>query len=123
MVEHYKIRRKSDGFFSEGGQGGWKGAYIKFSKKGKTWTTRGAVSNHFAQFNATKDIPTYKDCEIVVYEVNPIEVMSYPVSDWALADSTIRQKELDEQRAKEYVARSKEKEKAELLKRLAELNK
>jgi len=44
----YRIRRKSDGLYSTGGQ------YIYWTKKGKTWNSIGAVSSHIAG--------TYNEC-------------------------------------------------------------
>ena len=41
----YKIRRKSDGLFSSGGMD------PDWSKKGKVWTSKGHLKNHFRLFN------------------------------------------------------------------------
>lgn len=59
----YKIRRKSDGLFSAGGYS------PSWTKKGKIWTTRAALTNHLAMCTRTN----YKDCEIIEYEVVQIE--------------------------------------------------
>lgn len=77
----YKIRRKTDGLYSKGG------TYPTFSKTGKTWNTRGALSNHFALLNdpyyrRMDRSRIYEDCEIVVIEVVPTEVNTMPVSAW-----------------------------------------
>jgi len=64
-----------------------------------------AVSNHL-NLVESRD---YKNAEIVEIIVTEQEDRSYPVSEWALADSTIRAKELEIQRRKE-----REKELAQL---------
>lgn len=79
----YKIRRKSDGLYSTGGQ------YVYWTKKGKTWNSISALSSHLAgtysQYLVHKaytsevtginldELPSnhpYKDCEIVEAEVD-----------------------------------------------------
>ena len=58
MNNVYKIRRKSDGKFSEGGQ--WPG----FAKNGKIWKTMAHIKAHLALVKSYRQSP-YHDCEIV----------------------------------------------------------
>lgn len=51
----YKIKRKSDGFFSTGGSS------PRFNNKGKVWKKLGHLNSHLSQIK--EDV--YKDCEIV----------------------------------------------------------
>ena len=87
----FKIRRKSDGKFSSGG------SEPTFTKRGKIWTTRGAVTLHLRQVSALPKSskfsgPTsidgmtvfnhvYENAEIIEYETRevgePILVMDY----------------------------------------------
>ena len=79
----YKIRRKSDGLFSMGGDS------PKFNKNGKVWKQIGHLKNHLAiikqylnsssQHIANDMIQKYKNCEIVEYEI--VERNAYPVND------------------------------------------
>lgn len=87
----YKIREKESGLYSNGGM------HPNWSKKGKIWNTRGAVSNHLRIASSHY----YKNAEIVEFFISETEDVSYPVSDWSLADSTIRAKKFEEQRRKE----------------------
>ncbi|HNC56680.1 MAG TPA: hypothetical protein PLP33_14630 [Leptospiraceae bacterium] len=59
----YKIRRKSDGLFSQGGN------WPDFSKLGKIWKTKGHLTNHLKQVRHSD----YEDCEIVPYAIVEIE--------------------------------------------------
>lgn len=57
----YKIKRRRDGLFSTGGSS------PTFTKKGKVWTSRGAVTSHL---NLVNNIwYWYRDCDLVEYEV------------------------------------------------------
>jgi hypothetical protein len=68
----YKIRRKSDGLYSNGGQ------EPIFSKRGKIWMGVGDIKNHF---NVIRKCHTskkylevlYKGCEIVTFILNPMD--------------------------------------------------
>jgi hypothetical protein len=89
----YKIRRKSDGLFSTGG------IAPAFSPKGKTWTNRGALTNHlvlirgqierarryielypqsYSRINSSLST-LYNDCEVVEFELVEIERATEPV--------------------------------------------
>lgn len=59
----YRIRTK-DGLFSSGG------TCPRFTKKGKTWTTSGAVTLHLQQLSK-QTLLAYNQhgCEVVAYEV------------------------------------------------------
>ena len=59
----YKIRRATDGLFSTGG------TVPSFNKKGKTWSHRGHVSSHLSQLSDKQKSHSYKDCEVVAYEI------------------------------------------------------
>lgn len=71
----YKIKRK-DGAYSKGG------TRQSFGPKGKIWTSKGALSNHFAQFNK-RDLKWYNEnCEIVEYELSETELVTVSISDY-----------------------------------------
>ena len=66
----FKIRRRSDGLYSKGG------STPQFSKQGKTWTSKSALSGHFAiireydRYRKTNTFATvYADCEVVEYAI------------------------------------------------------
>mgnify|MGYP006928179905 CR=1 FL=1 len=56
----YKIRRKSDGFFSNGG------STPGFTKRGKLWKGMGPLNNHI---NILYKPSVYADCELVTFEL------------------------------------------------------
>lgn len=65
----YKIRRKSDGYYSCGS------CPARFSKNGKVWSSIGALKNHLVLFEQNRysyidfwKQSGYDDCEIVCYE-------------------------------------------------------
>lgn len=86
----YKIQRNSDGLFSSGG------ITPSFSRGGKTWSSKGALMGHLAQFYNTnydkkekigashiypRELPlpfVYEDCTIVTFQV-----LTTPVEGWA----------------------------------------
>ena len=68
----YKIRRKSDGLYSNGG------ADPVFNKRGKMWMGIGDIKNHFnviREYHKTKTYLEwlYKNCEIVTFMVTPTD--------------------------------------------------
>jgi len=63
----YKIRRKSDGFFSIGG------SYPSFNKDGKLWTNLGHLKRHLSILTVRTIDYKYSDCDIVEYELREIE--------------------------------------------------
>jgi hypothetical protein len=76
----YMIQRNSDGLFSSGGQ------YVHWSKKGKAWSSIGALKNHLHQFHdwrgqKLKDFP-YTDCTIVEMERVVVIKPSANLDDW-----------------------------------------
>lgn len=113
----YKIRRKTDGLFSSGG------TYPTFSKKGKTWTARGHVTSHLSQFGDRKKEQYYKNCEVVRIEIQEVDADVTDVVDWSPTESTIRAKELQEQRQLEWEHERKQQEIKALEKKLAALKK
>jgi hypothetical protein len=66
----YKIRRKSDGLFSDGGSRG------RFSKKGTYWLSIGALKNHFNSLKIPDWLKYYGDCEVVSFKVTLEELPS-----------------------------------------------
>jgi len=62
----FKIRN-SQGLFSSGG------TYITFTKKGKTWTSSGALNNHLAQ-TRNDNLYIQEKCEVIAYELVETEV-------------------------------------------------
>jgi hypothetical protein len=111
----YKIRRKTDGLFSTGG------TYPTFSKKGKTWTARGHVTSHLSQFGDRKKEQYYKDCEVVRIEIQEVDADVTDVFEWSQSESTIRAKDLKEQRRIEREKERKLEDIARLEKQLAKL--
>jgi len=95
-IEVYKIRRKSDGLFSTGGEN------PSFNKKGKTWSARGHVISHLSQFGDKNKKLYYSDCEVVCFQVEQFESSVMDVSEWKPTEKTLRTKELEEQRIIEY---------------------
>lgn len=87
----YKIRRKSDGLFSTGGQ------YPSFTTKGKFWANKSGLHNHLNMNpvtytyhppigpfggNPTTTHDAYADCEIVEYEIREDEGTAISVSEY-----------------------------------------
>lgn len=113
----YKIRRKPDGLFSSGG------TYPKFSSKGKVWNARGHITSHLTQLGDRDKNRYYKDCEVVRIEIQEVDVDATDVFEWGPAESTIRAKELQEQRRLEWERKRKQQEIQVLEKKLAALKK
>lgn len=113
----YKIRRTTDGLFSTGG------TVPSFNKKGKTWSHRGHVSSHLSQLSDKQKSHSYKDCEVVAYEIQEIEIETTSALDWTVTDKTKRAKDLQEQRLLEWKKQQKQKEIDLLEKKLRELRK
>lgn len=113
----YKIRRKSDGLFSTGG------TCPSWNANGKTWNTRGALSNHMAQlrdpyYSRTRRIDDiYGDAEVVYNPVNSI-----PALEWTVTAKTAMAKAAEAKRQAEYRANIIEGERARLVARLAEID-
>lgn len=66
----FKIRRKSDGLFSEGS------FHPRFTAKGKVWRNKQSIQAHFGQFDPERLRKSYKDCELVVCELVVTEATS-----------------------------------------------
>lgn len=111
----YKIRRNADGLFSSGS------VYPRFSEKGKTWASRGAVTLHLSQFNDRDKAQHYRDCVVVAYRVVEEEDNAVDVLEWRPTDSTLRAKELQEQRILEREKERRQREIAELERKLKQL--
>ena len=62
----YKIRRCTDGMFSQGG------SWPRFSKTGKIWKQRGHLTSHLGQ--VSRGNRAYVGCEIVTYELTEVEM-------------------------------------------------
>ena len=75
-MELYKIRRKSDGLFSTGGQN------PDFTKQGKVWKKKGDINSHITMItDSYRDIHDknkyphpYMGCEVVLYELIETEI-------------------------------------------------
>jgi len=70
----YKIQRKSDGLYSNGGSD------PLFMKKGKIWRGLGDLKNHFNIIRECHKSEKYlenlyKNCEIVTFILNPVETI------------------------------------------------
>lgn len=71
---HYKILRPSDGLFSDGG------GSCRFTKRGKIWRSKAAVSSHLNLLPLDKLEQNYKDCvmvELVYTESSRIGVLDH----------------------------------------------
>ena len=95
----YKIRRKSDGLFSTGGSS------PRFSKQGKSWSSRGNLDRHLGMLLQYPDrhwgLPQYEDCEVITFIT---EVTDYePVEKFVavVAERKQMKKEEYEQRIEE----------------------
>ena len=117
MKTIYKIRRNSDGLYSSGG------IYPKFTENGKTWTQRGHVTSHLSQLTEFTKNKVYTNCDVVEYQVFESECGVVSVLDWTPTKSTIRAKELQEQRLFKWERKQKMQEVAALEKKLADLKK
>ena len=89
----FKIRSRKSGLFSLGGE------RPRWSKTGKTWNTKGALTNHLVLLNRTVDRKKYENCEVV--EFSTTEAL---VSSQSLAD---RFAEIDQRRAEKEATRKK----------------
>ena len=76
----YKIRNKLTGLYSMGGH------IPRFTAKGKTWNTRGALSSHLSlsMGRAHTAYKAYIDCEIVEQQVVVTDTNTMSVAAWAL---------------------------------------
>src|SRR6266403_3016544 len=77
----YKIRNKKTGLFSKGG------SWPRWSKLGKVWHSKGALSNHLAFVSTSAD---YKDAEIIECEF--VEVGKIQIDEWLVEVSVRRNK-------------------------------
>ena len=71
MARHYKIQRKSDGLFSNGGSN------PKFTKYGKIWRSAGQLKNHLSLVGCYKTpiSKVYEGCELVTLEFHEVETV------------------------------------------------
>lgn len=60
----YKIKRRSDGLFSNGG------SCPKFTKKGKIWRTMGHLRSHLNNVGVRRGFQIYDDCEVIELVLN-----------------------------------------------------
>lgn len=81
----YKIRR-SDGLFSKGGMS------PSFSKKGKVWTSKGAVSNHISLVGGYKRKAYGEDIVVVVYNMGAEGEVVIPITEWTAGMDERREK-------------------------------
>lgn len=80
----YLIRHKTTGLYSSGGN------YPSWKKNGKVWTSRGALSGHFAI--CARAPSTYKDAEILMIDVADHASQTLNLQQW-LEDTGERRKE------------------------------
>lgn len=81
----FKIRNKTTGLFSKGGSYASNNSKYHWSEAGKTWSSRGALMNHLAQYvklpyghrwGTAKELPKVdipEDWEVVEIEMRIIE--------------------------------------------------
>jgi hypothetical protein len=87
----YKIRHRKTGLFAKGGQ------RVSWSKKGKIWSERGHLSNHFALFS--DPVKAYEGAEIIESDMVIQGIVS--ISDWS-ADVLQRRNKREDSRRKWY---------------------
>ncbi len=90
----FKIKRLSDGLYARGGSDGvWGPPYnYHFSKRGKVWSTAGALSGHLTMLNAGALHPVYENCVVVEFDENGSPPTETSVADYyaALRERTRR---------------------------------
>jgi hypothetical protein len=117
LYKFYKLRRKTDGLYSNGGA--WPG----FNAKGKTWNTLAALSGHLAQHTGDRYARTrrfswtdkqegiaWEDLEIVCLEVRENVVEKQEALEYVKGMKERREKRVAKQKerqAKEQVRRAK----------------
>jgi hypothetical protein len=74
---HYKVRDIKTGLYSKGGTYVKSGSPSCWGKKGKTWTTKAALSLHLRQFLSIPDT-----WEIVEIYVTAVPAIAYPAKEW-----------------------------------------
>lgn len=122
MKTIFRIRRKSDGLFSAGGNS------PKFDEEGKVWRARNHVTSHMTQIGKqyydpkTKD-DYYRDCEVVEYEIVEKEIRTIPALEWEETPETRKAKQLQEERRIQYDLERASVRKKQLEAELAEIDK
>jgi len=89
-MQIFKIRRKTDGLFSQGG------SRPGFNKIGKMWKQKGHLTSHLNIVARQRpylrdDKLAYDDCELVTFELTEIEVDSIPVSQYVKERKELQQ--------------------------------
>lgn len=79
-MQVYKIRRKSDGLYSEAGSGG---PWVRFSEIGKTWNHVRHAIQHVKSTNKlceffNRPSPYAVGCEIVVFDLVELSTVAPP---------------------------------------------
>jgi len=115
---YFKIRDKTTGLFSTGGESpGW-------SKTGKKWSKPGHITTHLGQVRMVRrgyrrtaqDVHPYVNAEVVTFEAKPVEALTEDVSARLAA---IQKKKADkEARVKARRVKAKEDREREQLARL-----
>lgn len=109
MTNIYKIKDKITGLYSMGG------TIPYFNKRGKTWSSRGAVSNHIRLAR----YPNKENIQIIEIQVEHVPVNEYDYVDWVndlneksskrkLAQKLARERAMQEYRLKQYKELQKE---------------
>lgn len=98
----FKIRSKTTGLFSTGGQSpGW-------SKKGKTWNMRGHISTHLVGLYTTGRAEYRKhDAEVIECIIREENVATVPVSEW-IAD--VERRKADKENARKNAAEDRQRQ-------------
>jgi hypothetical protein len=109
----FKIKN-SEGLFSTGGQ------WPTFTASGKIFAKRGHVTSHLSQMTDKEKARFYTGCTVVEFEmVETGEV--FDALDWRPLDSTIRAKQLEEERRKEREIEDLDSRRAKLEQELADI--
>jgi hypothetical protein len=99
----FKIRNKTTGLFSTGGES------PGFRKAGKVWTNRGGVTSHLGLVARIGQV--YADCEIVEFEMVEVRVTTIQESLQGIAD---RKKAREAENAARIAEWNRQQELAEL---------
>jgi len=91
MAKFIKVRNL-EGNFSTGGM------YVRFTKKGKTWSSLGYLKRHFAQFKYDELRRIYINCTIIILDEETLEKSELWMKDFIsdyIVDAVIKREKND----------------------------